>query len=105
MNQQLSNFLWGSIGLLAGVLTLLNLDALVLFDRHFGVRRRAWCQKHLGNSFLNRPLWSVRTPSAFPASRISKIGFRVIGILPLLVGALDLLEPVLMRLYFGSQFR
>jgi hypothetical protein len=105
MNQQLSNFLWGSIWLLAGVLTLLNLDALVLFDRHFGVRRRAWCQKHLGNSFLNRPLWSVRTPSAFPASRISKIGFRVIGILLLLVGALDLLEPVLMRLYFRSQFR
>jgi hypothetical protein len=98
MTAQLSNFLWGTIWVAAGVLILTNLDALLLFDKKFGIRLRAWFHKQLGNSFLNRPIWSHGASSGFPSWRISKILLTVPGLTLLLLGAVDLFEPVLVRI-------
>jgi hypothetical protein len=83
MSENLSNFLWGTVWLAAGALLLNNLDAIVRFDQHSGSRQKAWFKKKLGNSVLNRELWSVGTPSGFRSSRIV---FRVLGIIALTVG-------------------
>jgi hypothetical protein len=104
MNGLLSNFVWGTVCLAVGVLILQNLDALVLSDKHFGIRQKAWFQKTFGNTFLNREIWPFGTRGGFPPSKISKIVFRVLGAVFVLRGALYLLEPVIVRLYFRSHF-
>jgi len=84
MSELLTNFLLGTLFLTAGALILQNLDALARFDQHSGSRLSDWFKKKLGNSGLNRELWSVGTPSGF---RSSKVGLRVAGVIYLLFGA------------------
>jgi hypothetical protein len=95
MSEQSINFLSGTLTLAAGVLILQTLDALARFDQHSGGRLNDWFGKKLGNSGLNRELWSVGTPSGF---RSSKIGLRVAGVILLLAGT------VLVGLSLGGHF-
>jgi hypothetical protein len=95
MSENLSNFLWGTLYLAAGALILHNLDAIVRFDQDSGIRLKAWFNKQLGKSVLTRELWSVGTPSGFRSSRIV---YRVVGIIALLVGV------VLVGLSFRGRF-
>jgi hypothetical protein len=83
MNQNLYGLLSGVFCLAAGALILHNLDALVQFDQDSGIRLKAWFNKQLGKSVLNRELWSVGAPSGFRSSRIA---FRVAGVILLLGG-------------------
>jgi hypothetical protein len=83
MSEPLSNFLQGTLCLVVGALILQNLEALVRFDQHSGIKLKAWFEKQLGNSALNRELWSVGTPSGFRSSRIV---FRIVGVLCLIGG-------------------
>ena len=103
MATQLSDFLWGTIWVAAGLLILTNLDAILMFDKKLGIRLRAWFHKQLGNSFysfLNRPIWSHGASSGFPSWRISKILLTVLGLTLLLLGAVDLFEPALVHSHF-----
>ena len=83
MSEPLSYFLQGTLCMAIGALILQNLDALVRFDQHSGIKLKAWFKKQLGNSALNRELWSVGTPSGFRSSRVV---FRIVGVLSLVGG-------------------
>jgi hypothetical protein len=85
MSENLSNFLWGTVCLVAGALILHNLDSVVRFDQVSGTRLKGWFNKQLGKSVLNRELWSVGTPNGFRSSRIV---FRVVAIVAILFGVL-----------------
>ena len=84
MSVPLGYLLQGTLFMVVGVLILQNLDALVRFDQHSGIRLKAWLKKRLSNATLNRELWSVGTPSGFRSSRIV---FRIVGVLSLVGGA------------------
>ena len=83
MGEHLSDFLWGTLCVLAGLLILLNTDSLALFDQQSGIRSKAWFREKMGNSVLNRDLWTPGTPSGL---RRSKAGFRIVGVIFLLAG-------------------
>src|SRR5215472_4471957 len=78
-----NGFLSGTLYLATGTLLLLNLDRVVQFDQNSGVKLKAWFTRKLGNSTLNRELWSVGTPSGFRSSRLA---FRIVGVILLIVG-------------------
>jgi len=83
MSEPLSQFLQGTFWMAVGAIVLQNLDALVRFDQHSGIKLKAWLKKQLGTSTLNRELWSVGTPSGFRGSRTV---FRVVGVLSIVGG-------------------
>ena len=85
MSEILSKFLRGTLYLAIGTLVLRNLDAIVGFDQHSGVRLKSWFNRKLGKSVLNRELWSVGTPSGF---RTSRIVLQIAGVIALLMGLL-----------------
>jgi hypothetical protein len=96
MSENLYELLWGTLFLAAGIVLLQNLDGIARLDQRTGAWMNDWFQKRLGNSFLNRELWSVGTPSGF---RRSRIALQIAGIISLLVGA------VLVGLAFHGLFR
>jgi len=77
-----SDFLIGTLHLVAGALLLVHLDKVVAFDQQFGIKRRAFFRRKLGNSFLNYELWPVRELNV----RASRIGFRLLGLIFVLLG-------------------
>ena len=83
MSEPLGQFLHGIFWIAVGAIVLQNLDALVRFDQRSGIKLKAWFKGRLGNSTLNRELWSVGTPSGFRSSRIA---FRIVGALSILGG-------------------
>ncbi|MGB7614861.1 MAG: hypothetical protein WBL56_20065, partial [Candidatus Acidiferrum sp.] len=83
MNEKLSIFFCGSLCLAAGALILQNIEALVQFDQQSGTKLNAWFKKRVKNPALNRELWSVGTESG---SRNSRIVFRVVGVILILLG-------------------
>jgi hypothetical protein len=76
---------FGTLCLAAGALTLRTSDALARFDQKAGVRLKYWFRKKLGDSALNRELWSVGTTTGL---RSSTIGIRVARTIFLVVGML-----------------
>jgi hypothetical protein len=84
MSEPLSYLLQGTLFMAVGALILQNLDTLVRFDQHSGIKlKSSWFNKRLGNSALNGELWSVGAPSGFRSSRIV---FRIVGVLFVLGG-------------------
>ena len=83
-----SGFLFGTLCVVAGAFLLTYLDKVVEFDQNSGIKVKTFFRRKLGNSSLNRELWSVGTPSA---SRASRIAFRLAGATLLLVGVVELL--------------
>jgi len=65
MSENLGNFIWGTIFLVVGTILLWCLDAVVRLDQNSGLRLESWFQKKLGNSVLNRELWSVGLQAVF----------------------------------------
>jgi hypothetical protein len=83
MSENLRYFLRGTFYLAVGALILHSLDAMVRFDQNSGVRLKAWFHKKLGQSVPDRELWAAGTPRGFRSSRIV---FRVVGVIALLMG-------------------
>jgi hypothetical protein len=83
MSEQARNLAWGIIYLMAGAAILKNLDTLATFDQRSGVKLNSWFKRKLGDSFLNREIYSVGTPSGLWRS---KIGLRIAGVICLLAG-------------------
>jgi hypothetical protein len=90
-----SDFLIGTLHLVAGALLLTYLDDVVEFEQQFGIKLKAFFRRRLGNSFLNYELWPVGVSSSYRASRI---GFRLVGLIFLFLGLAWLL-PIFWR-YF-----
>jgi hypothetical protein len=78
-----SDFLSGTLFLVAGALLLVNLDRIVEFDQNSGVRLKHFFRRKLGDSPLNREVWSVGTLSGFRSSRIA---IRIVGVVLVIVG-------------------
>jgi len=91
MSGQLNDDLWGTIGLIAGVIVLQNQDALLRLDKTFWIGQRGWFHKQLGDTFLNRSLWATENPIP---SRLGKIMLRIVGVSLLIFGATYLFEPL-----------
>jgi hypothetical protein len=83
-----NGFLFGTLYLVAGAFLLTYLDKIVEFDQNSGIKLKAFFRRKLGDSPLNRELWSVGSPSGFRASRIA---FRLVGVILLIVGIAKLL--------------
>lgn len=83
-----SGFLFGTLCVIAGAFLLTYLDKIVKFDQNSGIKLKAFFGRKLRNSSLNRELWSVGTP---PASRASKVAFRLVGATLVMVGVVILL--------------
>jgi hypothetical protein len=83
-----SGFLVGTLCVVVGAFLLTYLDKVVEFDQNSGIKLKAFLRRKLGNSSVNRELWSVGSPSA---SRASRIAFRLVGAILLLVGVAELL--------------
>ena len=83
-----NGYFFGTLYLVAGALLLTYLDKIVEFDRNSGIRLKAFFRRKLGNSSLNRELWSVGTPSG---SRTSRIAFRLVAVVLVVVGIAKLL--------------
>lgn len=66
-----NGFLFGTLYLVAGAFLLTYLDKIVQFDQNSGIKWKVFFHRKLGDSPLNRELWSVGTPSAFRGSRIA----------------------------------
>jgi hypothetical protein len=65
-----NGFFFGTLYLVAGALLLTYLDKIVEFDQKSGIKLKTFFRRKLGDSFLNRELWSVGTPSSYRTSRI-----------------------------------
>jgi hypothetical protein len=88
MTEQTADLVVATVFLMAGSAIFLNLDALVKFDQRSGLRSHNWFKKRLGaDSFWNREIYSVGTPSGH---RKSKIGFGIAGIACLISGIIAL---------------
>ena len=85
MSGPASNLLFGTVFLTVGVFILQYLDAIARFDQSSGVKVHFWFKKKLGDSALNREIYSVGTPSGL---RKSKIGLRGAGVFCIVVGLL-----------------
>ncbi len=85
MSEVARNLLSGTIFLSVGVLILQNLEAIARFDQSTGVKLHSWFKKKLGDSVLNREIYSVGTPSGLLKSRI---GLRGAGVFCIVVGLL-----------------
>jgi hypothetical protein len=57
----MSNILWATIFLIAGILFLSNVNRIAQFNQTCGVKLKSLFHKKLGNSPLNRELWSIGT--------------------------------------------
>jgi hypothetical protein len=79
---------FGTLYLVAGALLLTYLDKIVEFDQNSGIKLKAFFRRKLGDSSLNRELWSAGTPSGYRASRIA---FRIAGVVFVVVGIAKLL--------------
>ena len=88
MTAQQSDFLYGTLFLIAGVLLLTYLEKIVELDQKSEILTRAFFRKKLGNSILNRDLWSIETQAAVRASRIA---LRCAAVVLLLTGTAVLL--------------
>jgi hypothetical protein len=95
MSEAASNLLAGTIFLSVGVLILQNLETIARFDQSNGVKLHSWFKKKLGDSVLNREIYSVGTPSGL---RKSRIVLRSAGVF-CLVGGLLFISVGLLR-YF-----
>src|SRR5260370_33749015 len=74
MSEVARNLLSGTIFLSVGVLILQNLEAIARFDQSTGVKLHSWFKKKLGDSVLNRKIYSVGTPSGLLKWRIELLG-------------------------------
>ena len=83
MSENLYDLLWGTLSVATGIVLLQNLDGIARLDQRTGAIMNDSFENS-GNSFLNRELWSVGTPSGF---RRSRIVLQIAGIISLLVGA------------------
>jgi hypothetical protein len=79
----ISNILWATIFLIAGILFLSNVNRIAEFNQTCGVKLKSLFHKKLGNSPLNRELWSMGTPSEHRSSRLV---IRIAGAIFLLAG-------------------
>jgi len=87
MSKCLSHLFLGIVSVVLGALILVNLDTIVRFDQRSGMKLRSWFRKKLGNSVLNRELWTVGTPGTPSGLRSSRVSFKVVAIVLLVVGA------------------
>jgi hypothetical protein len=78
-----SNILWATIFLIAGILFLSNVNRIAEFNQTCGVKLKSLFHKKLGNSALNRELWSIGAPSEHRSSRLV---IRIAGVVFLLAG-------------------
>ena len=83
-----NGFFVGTLCVVAGAFLLTYLDKVVEFDQSSGIKLKAFFRRKLGDSSLNRELWSGETPTA---SRASRIAFRLVGAILLLSGVVELL--------------
>ena len=83
MSLGMSNILWATIFLIAGILFLSNVNRIAQFNQTCGVKLRSLFHKKLGNSPLNRELWSIGTASEHRSSRFA---IRIAGVVFLLAG-------------------
>jgi hypothetical protein len=88
MSEKIVDLVVATVFLTAGSAIFLNLDALAELDQRSGLRSHNWFKKRLGaESFLNREIYSVGTPSGH---RKSKIGIGIAGVLCLISGVVAL---------------
>jgi|ERR1700676_1212538 len=85
MSDAAIELLSGTILLSVGVLILQNLETIARFDQSSGVKVHSWFKRKLGDSVLNREIYSVGAPSGF---RKSRIGLRGAGVFSIVVGTL-----------------
>jgi len=83
-----NGFFFGTVYLIAGALLLTYLDKIVEFDQSSGIKLKGFFRRKMGDSSLNRELWSVGTPSGYRASRIA---IRLAGVVLVVVGIAELL--------------
>jgi hypothetical protein len=83
MSLYISNIIWATISLIAGILFLSNVNRIAQFNQTCGVKLKSFFHKKLGNSPLNRELWSIGTPSGHRSSRFV---IRIAGVVFFLAG-------------------
>lgn len=84
MSEQVGDFAWATLWVIAGSVILTNAEALAKFDLASNDKMRVWLKRRLGeDSVWNRKIFPVRATNRF---RNSKIGFRIVGGVCLLAG-------------------
>jgi hypothetical protein len=81
MSLYISNIIWATISLIAGILFLSNVNRIAQFNQSCSVKLKSWFHKKLGNSPLNRELWSIGS-----GHRSSRLVIRIAGVVFLLTG-------------------